>query len=154
MIADGGMKTAGDVCKAIAAGADLVMSGGLFSGCEETPGLLFNKKYNAEVTGFSASELSEEEIKSGDFYKKYRGSASLESYKKQGKVAKHRAVEGESFYVPYKGPVADVLQNIEGGIKGAFSMVGAWNMKEFHAKAKLVQVSNSGAYEGQAWGKK
>ena len=153
MIADGGMKTAGDVCKAIASGAHFVMVGGMLAGCEETPGEL------VDVQGRVLEFLEDGTVQVDEWvshpsnvkvFKKYRGSASKESYEKQGKVAKHRTTEGASFLVPYKGPVADVLQDIEGGLRGSLSMVGAYTIEEYHKLAEFVMVSQASSYEGTA----
>ena len=142
MIADGGMKTAGDVCKAIAAGAHFVMTGGMLAGTDETPGIAQwdMRKY---VTFADARN-------DGAVWKKYRGSASKESYEEHGKVAKHRAVEGESFLVSYKGKVEEVLQDIEGGLRGSLSMVGAFNIEEYHQLAEFVVVSPASSIEAGA----
>jgi IMP dehydrogenase len=131
LIADGGMKTPGDIAKAIAAGAKCVMLGGMLAGTDETPG----------------------EIVFGN-HKKYRGSASKESYEDQGKDASWRTAEGESFTVPYKGPVASVLQDIEGGLRSAFTYVGATNVRDFQEKAKLIKVSTLAQRESGAHGKR
>jgi guanosine monophosphate reductase len=138
LIADGGCRTPGDIAKALAAGADLVMLGGMLAGTDETPG---------EVIDGLKPDWSEK-------FKTYRGSASKESYDTQGKDQAYITAEGESFTVPYKGPVSEVLQDIEGGLRSAFSYVGAKNIKEFQEKAELVRVTNSGYLEGTAHGKK
>lgn len=148
VIADGGMKTPGDLAKALGAGADYCMIGGMLAGTDETPGEI-TKMYTNKTT-VAAGEFFQEERR----YKKYRGSASKESYEAQGKDAKHRTSEGESFYVPYKGPVADILQDIEGGIRSAFTYVGAKNLKEFHEKVEFVRITNAGYAEGLPHGKK
>jgi IMP dehydrogenase len=141
VIADGGMKTAGDICKAIAAGADMAMLGGMLAGTEETPGDAF-------------SPSSELQFNPKNAFKKYRGSASLESYRDQGKEAKHRTAEGESFLVPYKGPVADILQDIEGGLRSSLSYVGASNLKEFQRRAEFVRITGATVAENGAHGKR
>lgn len=144
-IADGGMRTSGDIAKALAAGAVCVMLGGMLAGTLETPGELIQEDrqlYNS--ANFNSS------IKA---YKKYRGSASKESYVAQGKVSDWRATEGESFLVEYKGSVKSILQDIEGGIRSAFTYVGAANLKEFHEKAEFIRVSNATIKENGAHGK-
>lgn len=163
MIADGAMKTAGDVAKALAAGAHMVMTGGMLAGTDETPGELVREYTHTEpthayyadegYTPINALNVNRTIVGFVKLSKKYRGSASHESYLKQGKVAKHRAAEGESFSVPYKGPVMDVLQDIEGGLRGSLSMVGAFTINEFHNKAELAIVSQASALEAQAHGK-
>lgn len=158
MIADGGMKEPGDIAKALAAGAHLVMTGGMLAGTKETPGEIYYEADNIE-TG-KVELVTPDQYRFGvqykndrNYQKKYRGSASQESYAKQGKVAKHRAAEGESFLVPYKGPVADVLQRIEGGLRGALSMSGCFTINEFHNKAQFVRVSTASAVEATPHGK-
>lgn len=127
VIADGGLKTPGDIAKALAAGASAVMVGGMLAGTDETPGTTFSQN--------------------GNFYKSYRGSASKESYVDQGKDASWRAVEGDSFSVPCKGPVGYVLQDIEGGLRSSFSYAGARTLKEFQEKVVLVKISSSSKQE-------
>lgn len=161
VIADGGMKAPGDVAKALAAGASLCMLGGMLAGTDETPGealyvdgqgrYVKPEDFLATVDGKLFRDEYSESFKK---VKKYRGSASKESYEVQGKVASHRAAEGEAFYVPYKGPVADILQDIEGGLRGSFSSVGARDLREFHAKAEFVRVTSAGYIEGTPHGKK
>lgn len=135
VIADGGMKKPGDIAKAIGAGAHMVMLGGMLAATNETPSL-------GEKCGPDGN------------FKLYRGSASLESYKDQGKEAKHRTTEGESFWVPAKGSVADVLQDIEGGLRSAMTYVGARNIKEFHRRCEFVRISPSTIAENGAHGKR
>ena len=135
LIADGGLRSPGDIVKAIGAGADLVMVGGMLAGTEETPG--------------------EKHIAPGHtFVKKYRGSASKESYEAQGKGQSYITAEGESFEVPYKGEVAKVLQDIEGGLRSAFTYVGAKNIKEFRENVEFVRVSLATIRENGAHGKR
>jgi IMP dehydrogenase len=157
VIADGGMKTAGDVCKAIAAGADMVMLGGMLAGTEETPGeAYFRGKWGLHLAKeYPELEKAENWFEGKvDKVKKYRGSASLESYKDQGKEAKHRTAEGESFVVPYKGSVATILQDIEGGLRSSLSYVGASNLKEFQGRAEFVRITGATVAENGAHGKK
>lgn len=134
IIADGGCKNSGDITKALAAGASTVMLGNMLAGTEEGPGdVIFTDN---------------------GIYKKYRGSASTESYEVQGKVAKHRSYEGDSFLVPYKGSVSGVLQQIEGGLRSALSYVGATNLSEFRECAEFVEVTTNGMRESHSHGKK
>lgn len=148
LIADGGMSNSGDCAKALAAGADFLMSGSLFSGCKETPGEIFWK--------YAGSYKTDEEYRSGYDngllkkhrpFKKYRGSASKESYEAQGKTAPHRAEEGESIFVPYKGPVKDVLQELEGGLRSALSYTDSRTLADFRFNAEFVRITSNTVVE-------
>ena len=126
IIADGGIKTTGDMVKAIAAGADFVMIGSMLAGTSETPGQVFK---SAE----------------GKQYKVYRGMASSEAQNKwRGKSS---TPEGVSTTVPYKGKVSHILRDIEGGIKSGFSYSGSRSLKEFQTKASLVRQTPAGQHE-------
>ncbi|MEM4379907.1 MAG: guanosine monophosphate reductase [Thermoplasmatales archaeon] len=148
IIADGGMRSPGDIAKALAAGADMCMVGGMLAGTSETPGDLIDMDSGEKVIGYS-----------GDFIhlrlgKKYRGSASKESYSVQGKDRGYITAEGESFIVPYKGYVKDVLQDITGGLKSAFTYTGSRTLADFQKRAKFIYVSPGTAIENAAHGKK
>lgn len=138
VIADGGMRTPGDIAKALAAGADMVMLGGMLAGTSETPNMFIPLGTDGEKT------LG---------VKSYRGSASKESYAAQGKDETWRTAEGESFTVPYKGSVKSVLKDIEGGLRSAFTYVGASNLEEFQKKSEFIQITSSSVTEGKAHGK-
>jgi len=146
IIADGGMRTPGDIAKALAAGADICMLGGMIAGTDETPG---------EVVGADGKKVYKYEgvcypINS---FKKYRGSASKESYEDQGRDSSYVTAEGESFLVPYKGPVKNILKDIEGGLRSAFTYVGANNLAEFQERAQFIRVSGNTGRENGAHGK-
>lgn len=130
IISDGGHKKPGDIAKALAAGAKMVMLGYMLAGTDEAPGEIIN-----------------------DNYKKYRGSASQEAYNDQGKIADWRTFEGDSFLIPYKGPLNKVLQDITGGIRSSLSYVGARNLEEFREKVEFIRVSNSTFMENTSHGK-
>ena len=134
LIADGGIRSTGDIVKALAAGADVVMLGAMFAGTDETPGSVIKDTHGV--------------------FKEYRGSASLSSYITQEKVAKWRAPEGEATLVPYKGPVKNVLENINGGIRSACSYVGANDLAELRGKAKFIHVTSNAVIENGPHGKK
>ncbi len=107
VIADGGIRNIGDVCKAIAAGADTVMLGSLISGTRETPGdIIKHGKWPNEA-----------------LLKKYQGSASLDSKTRRGEVGKN--VEGNSTEVPYKGTVTRIINDIVDGLQSSMSYAGA-----------------------------
>lgn len=158
IIGDGGLKTPGDIAKALGAGAHAVMVGSMLAGTDETPGEII-RIYENDQNDFMAESEYQVQLRLGNIkprkaFKKYRGSASQESYEAQGKVGKHRTAEGESFLVPYKGSVNDIMQDIEGGLRSAFTYVGARNLNEFHDKVEFVRVSHAGHVEGTAHGKK
>jgi len=130
VIADGGVRTIGDVCKGLACGADTIMLGSLLSGTKETPGTI-------EKIGEWPNEM---------LYKKYRGSASLDSKHDRGD---DKNVEGNHKVIPYKGKVKRILKDIQDGISSAFSYVGANNISEFHSNVELIQVTRAGNIEGK-----
>ena len=129
-IADGGIRNIGDVCKGLACGADSIMLGSLLSGTKETPGEI-------EKVGKWPNE---------QLYKKYRGSASLDSKKARGDK---KNVEGNHKVIPYKGKVKRIITDIQEGIRSSFSYVGANNLSEFHSKVELIQITRAGNIEGQ-----
>lgn len=147
VIADGGMKTPGDIAKALAAGADAVMLGGMLAGTDETPGEV--KGMPGEVDSYGNLVVYQQGP-----HKIYKGSASKESYKEQGKMDSWRTAEGKQFTVSYKGPVSNVLQDIEGGLRSAFTYVGAKNLTEFWNNATFIKVSPSTKVENGAHGEK
>jgi IMP dehydrogenase len=130
IIADGGIRGSDDLCKAIGAGATVVMIGRLLAGTDES----------AAQDGPLG-------------YKIYRGSASKESYEVQGKTASHRAPEGQSFFVPYSRAVADTITQLEAGLRSAMSYVGASNIEEFRERVEFVEITNGGAEESKPHGK-
>ena len=126
IIADGGIKTSGDIVKAYAAGADFVMVGSLLSGTKETPGEVFDNT-------------------DGKKYKVYRGMAS--SAAQNDWRAKSSTPEGVSTTVSYKGKVQNILDDLRGGIKSGFSYSGARNIVEFQNKCEFAQQTNAGQVE-------
>lgn len=125
VMADGGIRTSGDIAKALALGASSVMLGSLLAGTEEAPGQIL-------------------ETPKG-LYKRYRGSASLETKVVNGQQV--RNVEGESTTIPYKGGVKFIVNGLLDGVKSALSYGGARNLNEF--KPKYVVVTNSGINEAK-----
>lgn len=133
VIADGGIKYSGDIVKALAAGADVVMLGSLLAGCEESP--------------------SETEIYQGRSFKVYRGMGSLaamangskDRYFQEG--AKKLVPEGVEGRVPYKGSVADTIFQLAGGIRSGMGYCGCPNIESLHEKAQFVQITNAGLLE-------
>jgi IMP dehydrogenase len=125
LIADGGIRTPGDIVKAMAAGADFVIVGSLLAGTTETPG---------EVLYIS-----------GERYKSYRGMASEEAQKDWRGSAS--SLEGISTRVPYRGEVKNILTRLERGIRSGFSYSGAGNLAELQSKAKFVKQTPAGQFE-------
>ena len=124
VIADGGIKTPGDVAKAIAAGADAVMLGGMLAGTDEAPG--------------------DVQMINGQRVKSYRGMASG--------GAGSEYVEGAEGFVDYKGPVAGVIKAVTNGLRSAMSYSNAKTIPEFMAKAEFVRVSPMSLGENGAHG--
>jgi IMP dehydrogenase len=126
IIADGGIKTSGDIVKAFAAGADFVMIGSMLAGTEETPGETFHSN-------------------TGKRYKIYRGMASAEA--QSDWRGKSSTPEGVTTTVTYKGEVAPILDNLMGGIRSGFSYSGVRTLREFQVKAKFIRQSTAGQIE-------
>jgi IMP dehydrogenase len=127
IIADGGIRNAGDIVKALAAGADGVMAGSLFSGTTQTPGEIFQEP--------------------GGVYKTYRGMASKEA---QIEWRGHfSSDEGVTTRVPYRGDVFNILRALKKNVKGGLSYSGAKNIKELHAKAEFIIQTPAGSIESQ-----
>lgn len=136
VIADGGIRYSGDVAKAIAAGADAVMIGGLFAGTREAPG--------------------EVELYQGRSYKTYRGMGSLSAmqqgssdryFQSDGLSAGKYAPEGIEGRVPYKGSVVNIIQQLLGGLRSSMGYVGCKNVNEMRSKPEFVKISSAGMRE-------
>ena len=133
VIADGGIKYSGDIVKALAAGANVVMLGSLLAGCEEAPGAT--------------------EIFQGRQFKVYRGMGSLgamecgskDRYFQEG--AKKLVPEGVEGRVPYKGVVADTIFQLCGGIRSGMGYCGCKDIPTLHEKAKFVRITGAGLKE-------
>ncbi len=129
IIADGGLKTSGDIVKAFAAGADCVMLGSMLAGTIETPG----------------------ELKQG--MKHYRGMASKSAQVSwRGEVPEGMAPEGVSTQVTVKGHVRDVVLEICGGIRSGMSYVNATSLGEIRKNARFIEMSSAGFSESHAHG--
>ncbi len=121
IIADGGIKSPGDVAKAIALGADVVMLGRMLSGTRETPGEVIKYK--------------------GQLWKKYRGSASF------GVKMRNEFIEGEETMVPYKGAVQNVIDAISDGLRSSMSYMNCFNINELREVDTFAVLSNSSYLE-------
>jgi IMP dehydrogenase len=155
LIADGGIKTSGDVAKALAAGAVNVMLGSVLAGTDESPGeiVAFETK-SANGIPYVTHYSNPKETTFHNWYKKYRGSASQESYKHQGKLAGHRTAEGESMYIPYKFSAVGILEQISAGLKSSLAYTNSENLSQFRENAELVKVTQNTFLENGAHAKK
>ena len=135
IIADGGIKFSGDIVKALAAGANVVMLGSLVAGCLESPG--------------------EMELYQGRQFKVYRGMGSLGAMNQgngssdryfQSKNKKY-VPEGVEGRVPYKGPLSDTIYQMMGGLRSGMGYVGCANITEMHEKAQFVRITSAGLRE-------
>ena len=130
IIADGGIRNVGDVCKGLGCGADTIMVGSLLSGTKESPGSIEKK-----------GQWPNEQL-----FKKYRGSASLDSKLDRGE---DKNVEGNHKVIPYKGKVKRIINDIRDGISSSCSYVGASNLEEFRSLVEFVEVTRAGQVEAQ-----
>lgn len=136
IISDGGIKQTGDLPKAIAAGADSVMIGGMFAGVDESPG--------------------EKVLYEGRSFKIYRGMGSLGAMQRGSKdryfqdteddIAK-LVPEGVEGRVPYKGPLSDTIYQLTGGLRAAMGYCGVKNIKELKTKTKFIKITLAGLKE-------
>lgn len=136
IIADGGIKYSGEVAKAIAAGADTVMIGSLFAGTDEAPG--------------------ETVLYQGRTYKSYRGMGSVEAMRKgssdryfqDARAGSRKLVpEGISGRVPYRGPIADTVYQMVGGLRASMGYTGCNTVQEMQEKARFVRITSAGLRE-------
>lgn len=126
IIADGGIKTAGDVVKALAAGADFVMLGSMLAGTDQSPGQVFQSS-------------------DGNKYKVYRGMASIEAQTDWRGEA--RSLEGISTTIPYKGCVKNIVNNLLQNVRSGLSYTGARNITQLQAKAEFIVQSPASQVE-------
>ena len=138
IIADGGIRYSGDICKAIAAGASAIMIGSLFAGTEEAPG--------------------EVELYHGRSYKAYRGMGSLgamaqrhgssDRYFQAGTISQDKLVpEGIEGRVPYKGSLVTIVNQLMGGLRSGMGYTGCANIHEMRTKTEFVRITSSGVRE-------
>ena len=138
MIADGGLQYSGDIAKALVAGADTVMIGGLFAGVEEAPGELV--------------------FVNGKQYKTYRGMGSLGAMQKRGNQSYSRdryfaddvlsddklVPEGIEGQVPYRGALSDVAHQLVGGLRASMGYAGAATIAELQERGQLTRITSAG----------
>ena len=136
IISDGGIKFSGDIAKALAAGADGIMMGSIFAGTDESPGKKFKIK--------------------GKIYKHYRGMGSIGAmssgsanryFQKNYKDKTKFVPEGVEGRVEYKGSVAKIIYQLQGGLRSSMGYIGAKKLSEISKKAKFVKITKAGFYE-------
>ena len=136
IIADGGIRTSGDIAKALAAGASAVMVGSLLAGTEEAPGESF--------------------LYQGRSYKSYRGMGSVGAMARgsadryfQQDIQDHLKLvpEGIEGQVPYKGPVREIIHQLVGGVKAAMGYTGSTTIADLQKRAKFIRITNAGLSE-------
>ncbi len=134
IIADGGIRYPSDVVKALAAGADFVMLGGMLAGTNETPGELIEKKTAAGKT----------------FHvKRFRGMASREAQEDfMGNMSDWKTAEGVAIEVLARGPVKNVIQDVLGGIRSGLTYCGAATITDLQRKAQFIEISSAAKTEG------
>ena len=135
IIGDGGIKNSGDITKALAAGADYIMTGSLFAGCDETPGEIISWK-------------------DGTKWKVYRGMASKDAQVgwKSNQDAEKIIAEGESSLVRYSGSFSNILHQLLGGLSSGMSYVGAETIKDLHHKAEFIRTTPNAVLENKPHG--
>ncbi len=135
VVADGGLRYSGDISKAIAAGAEVVMLGSILAGMDESPG--------------------ESILYEGRQYKSYRGMGSLgamqegsgDRYFQEGAEATKLVPEGIEGMVPYRGSVRNTIHQLMGGLRSSMGYCGAGDIKDFHDKAEFIQTTSAGVKE-------
>ncbi|MBC8345962.1 MAG: IMP dehydrogenase [Candidatus Marinimicrobia bacterium] len=135
VVADGGLRYSGDLAKAIAAGAEVVMLGSILAGMDESPG--------------------ESILYEGRQYKSYRGMGSLgamkegsgDRYFQEGAEATKLVPEGIEGMVPYRGSVRNTIHQLMGGLRSSMGYCGAKDIKDFHRKAVFIQTTSAGVKE-------
>ncbi|HEY4527212.1 MAG TPA: IMP dehydrogenase [Candidatus Paceibacterota bacterium] len=135
VIADGGIRTSGDIAKALAAGASAVMCGNMFAGTDEAPGNVIERdghKYK-EYRGMGSKSVIE-------------GASGAERYFTHGRKA---VPEGVEAIVDYKGPVAEIVATLASGLQVAFGYVGAHDLAEFRTKAVFSRITHASIAEGK-----
>jgi IMP dehydrogenase len=136
IISDGGIKFSGDIAKALAAGADAIMMGSIFAGTDESPGKKFKFK--------------------GKTYKQYRGMGSIGAmssgsanryFQKNYKDKSKFVPEGVEGRVEYKGSLAKIIYQLQGGLRSSMGYIGAKKLSEINNKATFIKITKAGFYE-------
>lgn len=147
LIADGGIKTSGDLVKALAAGASTVMIGSLFAGCEESPGsaVIRNGQKFKVVRGMASlgAAMGRRATEQQDAQS---GEESAESQADWDKVVP----EGVEAVVPYRGHVREILYQLVGGLRSGLSYGGAYTIQELQEKAEFIEITAAGVRESNS----
>lgn len=134
IISDGGIRVPGDAVKALAAGADFVMLGGMLAGTNETPG---------DIVEVQHSDGTKVKVK------RFRGMASREAQEDfMGGMSEWKTAEGVSVEVPCRGPVKAIIQDLMGGIRSGMTYCGAETIKALQRKAQFLEITPAGRVEG------
>ena len=141
IISDGGIKFSGDIAKAIAFGADVIMIGSLFAGTDEAPGEVF--------------------LSNGRTYKSYRGMGSLAAigrgsadryFQEEIDTNQKFVPEGVEGKVPYRGPLYQIVQQLVGGLRASLGYTGSKNLNQFRNKVKIIKITSAGLSESHVHG--
>jgi len=142
LIADGGLQFSGDIAKAIVAGADTVMLGSLLAGCEESPGELVEIEGRKFKTYRGMGSLSAMQSRGA------KKSYSKDRYMQDDVLAEDKLVpEGIEGKVAYRGPVADVVHQLVGGLRSGMGYAGAENIAALQKRGRLIQITSAGLQE-------
>jgi GMP reductase len=145
IIADGGCSCPGDVAKAFAAGADFVMLGGMLAGHNEGGGEVITRYYETSELEYEVGEHlnnRKHKVEEKKFVQFYGMSSDAANTKHFGGLKDYRSSEGREVLVPYRGAVANTLQNILGGIRSTCTYAGAMKLKQLSKCTTFVRVNN------------
>ena len=148
VIADGGMRNPGDLVKALVAGADIGMFGGMFAGTEETPGkkIIRGRKFYKRYEGM-ASDSARRRAKNALNTIQTIGSIYEDRYSETEEGEEQDAPEGREKEVPYRGPAKEVFIYIRGGVRSGMSYINAYTIPEMREKGELERITQAGAVE-------
>jgi GMP reductase len=152
IIADGGCTCPGDVAKAFAAGADFVMAGGMLAGHDEGGGEIINRAFK---TGEIHYDTGEELVEAKQFVQFYGMSSESANDKHFGGLKNYRSSEGRTVLVPYRGAVANTVQDILGGVRSTCTYVGAGTIKQLPKCTTFIRCTqtHNSVYESSTIGK-
>jgi IMP dehydrogenase len=143
VIADGGIRTSGDIAKALAAGASAVMCGNMFAGSDESPGEIIERD---PPEGQAGGKQKFKEYRGMGSKSVIDGASGAERYFTHGRKA---VPEGVEAIVNYKGPVAEIIATLASGLQVAFGYVGARDLPEFRTNAHFIRITHASIAEGK-----